>query len=358
MSIKEDRGRFMDIVKGKVKQNLSKYISHGEIMGKKEDEFVKIPIPRIDIPNFRFGSKNQEEGVGQGEGQAGPGNQPGEAGNEKGEHVFQTELSVDDLATILGETLELPKIEPRGNKNLDTFKSKYSSIAPVGPKGLKHFKKTYKNSLKRSIISGTLKDDQVVIPIRDDFKYKSPKITKKPETKAVIFYMMDISGSMGDEQKRIVQTEIFWINAWLKKHYKNLEIKFIVHDAMAEEVSEEQFFTISAAGGTLISSAYELCKEMIISKYNPQDYNIYAFHFSDGDNWSEEDNKKCVALIKDFFSPIVNSFNYGQVNSPHGSGNFIKILQNVPGVKNLITSSINSREEILPSIKTFLGKGN
>jgi uncharacterized sporulation protein YeaH/YhbH (DUF444 family) len=364
MGIKEDKARFMDIVKGKIKQNLSKYISHGEIVGKKEDEFVKIPIPQIDIPNFRFGSKNDEQGVGQGDGtedgsgQPSPGPGTGQAGDKPGEHIYETEISVDDLASILGESLELPKIEPKGNKNnLDTIKNKYTSLAPVGPKGLKHFKATYKRALKRSLASGIHNSDSLIIPIRDDFKYKSSKPVKKPQTQAVIFYLMDISGSMGTDQKRIVQTEVFWINAWIKKHYKNLDVRFIAHDSDAQEVSEQDFFTVSAGGGTLISSAYNLCKTIIEKEYSPQEYNIYVFHFSDGDNWSEEDNKKSVQLIRDFFAPRVNSFNYGQVNSPHGTGNFIRILEHI-SLPNLITSAINSKDDIVASIKKFLGKGH
>lgn len=195
-----------------------------------------------------------------------------------------------------------------------------------------------------------------MIPVRDDFKYKSPKVVKKPDTRAVIFYIMDISGSMMEEQKKIVQSEVFWINTWLKKHYKNLEVKFIVHDAQALEVSEQDFFTISAAGGTLISSSYDLCKQMIETDFSPDEYNIYVFQFSDGDNWSEEDNRKCVSLIKDYFSPKVNTFNYGQVESKHGSGNFLKVLEHI-NLPNLVTSSIRSSDDILPSIKKFLGKG-
>ena len=82
-------------------------------------------------------------------------------------------------------------------------------------------------------------------------------------TKAVVIYMMDVSGSMGDEQKEIVRIESFWINAWLKKHYKGLETRFIIHDAAAKEVDEDTFFKTSESGGTLISSAYKLTQEII-----------------------------------------------------------------------------------------------
>ena len=126
MSIREDHNRFKEIVKGKVKEDLRKYVSQGEMIGKREDEFVKIPLPRIDIPNFRYGPK-QSGGVGQGEGQPGqdvgdPGEGgQGQAGEAPGEHLLEVELSLDELADILGEKLELPRIQPKGSKNIEAI---------------------------------------------------------------------------------------------------------------------------------------------------------------------------------------------------------------------------------------------
>jgi uncharacterized sporulation protein YeaH/YhbH (DUF444 family) len=85
----------------------------------------------------------------------------------------------------------------------------------------------------------------VIIPIRRDMRYKSYKTVVQPQTKAVVIYMMDVSGSMGDEQKEIVRLESFWINTWLRKHYKGLETRFIIHDAAAREVDENTFFRTS-----------------------------------------------------------------------------------------------------------------
>lgn len=363
MSIKEDQGRFRDIVKGKIKENFRKYVSQGELIGKRENEFIKIPLPQIDIPNFRYGPK-QKGGVGQGQGEPGegvgePGDGKGQPGNEAGEHMLETELTIDELAEILGEKLELPKILPKGVKNINTSKTKYSGLAPIGPEGLRHFKSSYKNALKRYITSGLYNpEDPVIIPIKKDFQYRSFKTVTKPMTRAVIIYMMDVSGSMGDEQKEIVRLESFWINAWLRKHYKGLETRFIIHDAAAKEVDEDTFFRTSESGGTLISSAYKLAQEMIQKDYNPNEWNIYPFHFSDGDNWSGEDTRLCVRLINEFFLGACNVFCYGQVESKYGSGQFLKDLQKeFPSDDRIILSQIESRDKILDSIKDFLGKG-
>lgn len=363
MSIREDHNRFRDIVKGKVKEDLKRYVSQGEMIGKRENEFIKIPLPQIDIPNFRYGPK-QQGGVGQGDGQPGdatgdPQNGQGQAGNEAGEHLLEVELTIDELAEILGEKLELPRIEPKGTKNIETLKTKYTGLAPVGPESLRQFKQTYKKALKRYISSGTYNPESpIIIPIRRDFQYRTFKQVKSPQTKAVIIYMMDVSGSMGEEQKEIVRIESFWINTWLKKHYKGLETRFIIHDAAAKEVDENTFFRTSESGGTLISSAFKLCKEIIETDYPPTEWNIYPFHFSDGDNWSGEDTKLCIQLLKEFFLPNVNVFGYGQVESKYGSGQFLKDLQKeFTGDERITLSQIASKDKILDSIKDFLGKG-
>ncbi len=363
MSIREDQSRFKDIVKGKVKENFRRFVSHGEMIGKRENEFVKIPLPQIDIPNFRYGPK-QQGGVGQGQGEAGqeagePGDGKGKAGESPGEHILEVELSLEELADLLGEQLELPKILPKGAKNINSEKTKFNGLAPVGPEGLRNFKQSYKKALKRYITTGTYDPaEPVIIPIRPDFRYKSFKKVVQPQTRAVVIYMMDVSGSMGDEQKEIVRLESFWINTWLKRHYKGLETRFIIHDAAAKEVDEDTFFRTSESGGTLISSAYKLAQQMIEADYPPNDWNIYPFHFSDGDNWSGEDTRLCVKLLKEFFLPQVNVFSYGQVESKYGSGQFLKDLQKeFPGDDRLTLSQVESKDKILDSIKDFLGKG-
>ena len=303
--------------------------------------------------------------MGQGDGQPGeamngqPGDGQGEAGNSPGQHTLEVDVTLDELADILGEELALPRIEPRGNKSIDTTKIKYSGRGPVGPSSLRIFKESYKEALKREISSGTYNaEDPIVVPIRRDLRFRSFKTTVKPQSNAVVIYMMDVSGSMGDEQKEIVRLESFWINTWLKKNYKGLETRFIIHDAAAKEVDEKTFFSTSESGGTLISSAYKLCKKMIEEEYPVTEWNVYPFHFSDGDNWSGEDTRLCISMLKEFFLPQVNMFGYGQVESKYGSGQFMKDLEKAMGDDDrIVLSKIESRDRILDSIKDFLGKG-
>lgn len=362
MSIRRDQGRFRDIVRGKIRENFKKYVTHDELIGKREKDYVRIPVPYIDIPRFKYGPK-QQGGVGQGDGKDGdpvggeaqPGQ--GQAGSDPGEHNIEVDISFDELADILGEELQLPRIEPKGGK-IQSEKNNYTGMAPTGPDSLKHFKSSYKRALKRYISSGIYDPkNPVVIPIRGDFRYRSAKKVEQPQANAVVIYIMDVSGSMGEEQKEIVRLESFWINTWLKKHYKGLETRFIVHDAAAKEVDEETFFRTSESGGTLISSAYKLCYEMIERDYPADQWNIYPFHFSDGDNWSSDDTKMCMRFLQEQILPKVNFFGYGQVESKYGSGQFYKDLEKeFPAEEKVVLSRIKNKEHILGSIKDFLGK--
>jgi uncharacterized sporulation protein YeaH/YhbH (DUF444 family) len=179
-----------------------------------------------------------------------------------------------------------------------------------------------------------------------------------PESNACIIYMMDVSGSMGDEQKEIVRIEAFWIDTWLRHQYKNIDVSYIVHDAVAHVVDQHTFFHLRESGGTKISSAYELCLKQIAERFRPEDWNIYPFHYSDGDNWSARDTERCISILRDEILPRVNQFCYGQVKSAYGSGQFKKDLDQASGDDSrVISCEILDREGILPAIKTFLGKG-
>jgi uncharacterized sporulation protein YeaH/YhbH (DUF444 family) len=364
LHIKQDHNRFRDIVKGRIRSNFKKYISQSDMIGKREKDFVSIPVPHIEIPHFQYGPKSAG-GVGQGEGEQGqslggdPEEGAGKAGNAEGEHLLEVELTFEELAQILGEELQLPKIQPRGSRQIRALKTRYTGLHNVGPDSLRHFKSTYKEALKRQIASGTYNpDDPIIVPVRKDMRFRSYKFAEQPQSNAVIIYMMDVSGSMGDEQKEIVRLETFWIHTWLKSQYKEIETRFIIHDASAKEVDEETFFRTRESGGTLISSAYTLAQKMIDEEYPVSEWNIYPFHFSDGDNWSGEDTRFCVELLKDKMLKMANVFCYGQVESKYGSGQFIKDLEREFNEDDrVITSRIESRDGIYNSIKDFLGKG-
>jgi uncharacterized sporulation protein YeaH/YhbH (DUF444 family) len=366
LRIDSDHLRFRDIVRGKIKQNLRKYISNGELVGRQGSERVSIPLPQIEIPRFRFGDTGQG-GVGQGQGDVGDSLGPadpgkggtGKAGSDPGEHTLEVELTLQELAEILGEELELPRIEPRGKERIIAEKGRYVGIRRVGPESLRHFKRTFRQALKRQIMMGGYDPKRpVVVPNRDDKRYRSWQTKPLPQSNAVMIFIMDVSGSMGDEQKEIVRIASFWIDTWLRSQYKGLESRYIIHDAIARVVDQDTFFRTRESGGTMISSAYQLAAKMIDDEFPATEWNIYPFQFSDGDNWSADDTSTCVDILKKSILPRVNQFCYGQVESPYGSGQFLNDLTSVfSNDATLVVSEIQERQGIVEAIRTFLGKG-
>lgn len=339
------------------------------MLGVKGREYISIPVPEIRLPHFEFG-KNDEQGVGAGDGQEGDGvgkpqdgSGEGQAGNSAGAHIREVDLTFEEMAEIMGEEMGLPRIEPKGEKNIEAVKNRYTSIHNLGPRSLLHFKRTYKEALKRNISVGEYDpENPIIVPEPRDFRYRSFKQDPVECNSAVIIFMMDVSGSMGDEQKSIVRTESFWIDTWLRSQYEGLETRYIVHDAAAHEVDRETFFSTRESGGTIISSAYQKCIELIESQYPPSEWNIYPFHFSDGDNWSADDTKKCFHLLESKILPYSNIFCYGQVESLYGSGQFFRDLsEHFSSTKEesdkVIATRIPNKDAIYDSIKSFLNKG-
>ena len=356
--IERDRTRFKEIVRGKIRRNLKKFVTQGEMFGRQGKKLVSIPLPGIELPKFKFG-QNQKSGVGQGDGPGQDGSGEGQAGDAAGQHVLEVEVPLEEIAEILGEELKLPRIEPKGKDEMSAPSGNFTGIRRTGPESLRHFRRTMKAALRRQLIAGTYTpDDPVIVPIRSDRYYRSWKQKDAPQNNAVVIYMMDVSGSMGKEQKEIVRIEAFWLNTWLKSQYKNISLRYIVHDAVAREVDEHTFFHLRESGGTKISSAYELCSQLIDEQFPASMWNIYPFHFSDGDNWSGRDTERCVSLLNEKILPACNLFGYGQVKSAYGSGQFKKDLDEHFGSdERVITSDIENRDAILDSIRDFLGSG-
>jgi len=361
--IERDRRRFNAIVRGQIKRDLERYVTGSEMIGRKGGQLVSIPVPRIELPRIRFGPNNEGRGAGEGEARAsdGAGDEAsvGTAGSEPGEHLLEVELTLDEMASILGEELELPNIQPRGKARVSVTGRRYSSVSRRGPSSLRHMRRTLKKALVRQIAAGSYNPkDPRVVPTADDLRFRSAKEITSPDHAAMILYMMDVSGSMGREQKEIVRLVSFWIDTWLRSQYKSLETRYLVHDASAKEVDQDTFYRLRESGGTKISSAYELAARMLREQFPREEWNIYLFHFSDGDNWSGRDTEKCLTLLREQLLPSANLFCYGQVKSAYGSGQFMKdIEQGLAQQETVIACEILDRQGILPAIKTFLGSG-
>jgi len=179
-------------------------------------------------------------------------------------------------------------------------------------------------------------------------------------------YIMDRSGSMEDDEKELALLVSFWIDIWIEANYKGVVTRFIAHDAVAEEVDREKFFHTRVSGGTIISSAYELLLK-ILEEYPIEQWNIYVFQFSDGDNLGE-DNEDALSMLEKEILPMCNLFGFGQVGKyvvvdknfgTGGKSGYGSMLEKglMEEFENLSVAFIRNKNEVRDSIKYFLGKG-
>lgn len=365
--IEQDHQRFRQIVRGAIRKDLRRFIARGDILAREGKKTVSVPMHDIDLPRFHYGDNS---GVGMGEGDEGqsagkPGSGKGQGGDQDGAHVLEVDVTLEELADILGDELRLPRIQPRGAHKITTMRDKYTGIRPVGPASLRSFKRTYAEALKRQLAMGQYDPaNPIIVPIKSDLRFRSWNEVKKPQSNAAIVYMMDVSGSMGEEQKQLVRLEAFWIDTWLRRNYEGIESRYIVHDVKAAEVDRKTFFSLKEDGGTRISSAFQACKELLAQHYDPSEWNIYLFHFSDGDNSSDSDNRLCVEMLQRDLLARCNMFGYCQVASAYGSGSFLGVLHDAfpDGARDehgprLIATKVGGKEDVLESLKTFFQVG-
>ncbi len=361
-----DQQRHNEKIKEAVKQNLHEIVSREDIIMSDGKTTVKVPIRSLEQYKFRF-DMNKGDRVGQGQGgtrvgdvigrapSEGQGQGAGQAGEQPGVDYYEAEVNVDELAALIFEDLGLPNLEEKKSQQLEAESVQFTDIRRTGILANLDKRRTIKENIKRNAMKGEARFGAVR---SEDLRFKTWNPQIRHESNAVVIAMMDVSGSMGEFEKYIARSFYFWMVRFLRTKYNNVEIVFVSHHTEAKIVSEEEFFTKGESGGTRVSSAYQLALDLIQNRYPPSDWNIYPFHFSDGDNWSMDDTLACVELMKKQILPKANMFAYGQVESPYGSGQFIKDLrEHFNKDERVVTSEIRDKDAIVSSIKEFLGKG-
>lgn len=349
-----DRKRFREKVKKKVKDNLRRFISQPELINGK-----KISIPWIDIPRFQY-SPGKVGGVGQGEGDFGDPVDPDDTPQQR---RIETEVTIEDVAEMLAEKIGLPYQKPKAGDTFDSQKYRYRGVASKGR--IKIFNRAYKNALKREIICGTYDHlNPVVVPVGDDWRYRRAHALPEPKNKAVLILMMDISNSMGKKQRELCRTQNKWTEMLLKGRYPAIDVRYISHASTAEETDEHGFYHSYEGGGTVISSAYELCEKIIDADYSLEQWDVYPFHFSDGEN-SEYDNDRALSWLRYRLLPKSNLFCYGQCLSETETGEtkFLDLILDGFNLRDgtllipkLRLAKLNSDLDHLPVLRTFLNE--
>lgn len=308
-----DRGRHKKKIEDAIREGVYDIVSDESIIGKQGKKKIKIPVRGIKEYRFVYGdnSKNRKVGsapgkdvkkgqkIGENSKQKKQGNKPG---NEEGEEFYEVEITLEELASYLFDGLNLPDLEKKKLNKIVGEKFKRSGYRKKGIRPRLSKKETLKNKIRRkkaSINSGAYdpESDERFPFHEDDLKYKHIKSKPVESSNAVIFFLMDTSGSMTQPKKFMARSFFFILYHFLRHRYQNVELVFISHDTNAKEVDEDQFFGRGSSGGTIISSALELCIELINKRFHPDSWNVYTFHCSDGENWPE-DNKKSIELSK------------------------------------------------------------
>ncbi len=315
--IQEDHKDFRDVVSGKIRKALKKFIKSGKFTrARGRNGKITISIPQIDVPHIVFG--DNEEGIGRGQGK--PGDiieqdpQPGQGGGGQGEEnegILIT-LELDDVLKFMEDELELPNLKPKPNQTFEDIETKYTNISLVGPESLRHTRRTMLQALKRMASTGEINDlhyipgftdpVKLILPINSDKRYRQFREVRIPSSNAAIIFARDGSGSMDIDKCEIISDMAWWIDVWIKRFFKRVERMWVWHDTTAKEVDEDTFFRLRDGGGTTVSSAFNLISEQFETRFEPEKWNVYVFYFTDGENWPQ-DNEKLIKLLEEKFGP-------------------------------------------------------
>lgn len=332
----EDQQRHKEKVQEAIKNNLPDLITEENIIMSNGRDVVKIPIRSLDEYKIRYNyDKNKHVGQGEGDSQVGDviardgsaGQKPGKgngAGDQPGDDYYEAEVSLLELESALFKELELPNLQQKERDENVVEDIAFNDVRKTGLMGNIDKKRTMKNAFVRNALSGK----PSFAPIyQEDLRFKTWNEVVKPESKAVVLAMMDTSGSMGVWEKYMARSFFFWMTRFLRTKYETVEIVFIAHHTEAKVVSEDDFFSKGESGGTICSSAYRKALEIIDNQYHPSRYNIYPFHFSDGDNLTS-DNGRCVKLVKELMKKS-NMFGYGEVNQYNRHSTLMSAYKNI-----------------------------
>lgn len=315
----EDQLRHQEKVKEAIRKNLPDLISEESIIMSDGKQVVKIPIRSMEEYRFRYNFQKSKH-VGQGNGQSKVGDilasespkQAGKgkgAGDQAGVDYYEAEVSVEELESILFSEMELPRMKPKEQENIKVEQIRFNDVRKKGLMGNIDKKRTILQAIKRNALASNRNKIRISV---DDLRFKTWEDIVVPHSNAVVIAMMDTSGSMGVFEKYISRSFFFWMVRFLRTKYEHVDIVFIAHHTEAKEVAEDLFFSKGESGGTICSSAYKKALEIIEERYPPSRYNIYPFHFSDGDNLTS-DNERCIELVKKLMD-YSNIFGYGEVN--------------------------------------------
>ncbi|HET8730977.1 MAG TPA: YeaH/YhbH family protein [Moraxellaceae bacterium] len=361
-----NRQRFLERYRQQIKEAVADAVNRRSITDMEHGESVAIPTRDISEPVFHHGQGGERELVHPGnrefttgdrikrpDGGGGGGSGEGKASDSgEGEDEFSFTLSQEEFLNFLFDDLELPNLVKRRLAGIETFQWQNAGIVNDGNPAKINIVRSLRAATSRRIALGAgarkrLKEAEAElrqlleqdaspervarvaelreeierlerrlerIPFIDtfDLRYNHHIKVPKPSSQAVMFCLMDVSGSMNQAMKDMGKRFFLLLYLFLKRNYKKIDVVFIRHHTSAKEVDEEEFFYSRETGGTIVSSALKLMKEIMAERYPADEWNIYGAQASDGDNWND-DSPLCRQLLDEDIMPLVQYFAYIEI---------------------------------------------
>lgn len=361
-----NRQRFMNRYRKHIKKAVSESVNQRSITDVESGSSITIPTRDISEPVFHHGSGGDHQQVlpgnkefvagdrikrpPSGSGKGGSGK--GEASDKgEGEDEFTFDINHDEFLQFMFDGLELPNMREKQMKEMIEYTTHQAGFTTSGPSDRLNIVRSLRSAHARRIAlsGGTRRDirkmkrelrELEVHPekmdkdranyLREEIKQLNGKLKKlpfiddidlrynnfvkvpRPSNKAVMFCVMDVSGSMTQDIKDMAKRFFLLLYLFLQRSYKQIEVVFIRHHTQAKEVDEEDFFYSRETGGTIVSSALEMTRDIITKRYSPNDWNIYVAQASDGDNW-EGDSSVCSKILTEGLMPLVQYFSYVEI---------------------------------------------
>jgi uncharacterized protein len=361
-----NRERFLRRHKEQVREAVKRAIDGRSIRDVERGEEVRIPKKDLSEPVFGHGAGGIREVVHPGnkdfirgdrierpKGGGGSGSGKGQASDSgEGEDDFVFSLSKEEFMQVFFEDLALPNLVRTQLAETPEWKSQRAGYSSDGTPNNLHVVRSMRGAIGRRIaigagsraelreledeldalLRGPKNDERLArikeleaavaalrsriarIPYLDpiDLRYRSRIRVPVPTSKAVMFCLMDISGSMDEGRKELSKRFFILLYLFLTRHYEKIDLVFIRHHTQAQEVNEDDFFHARETGGTVVSSALVLMEEIIRARYSPAEWNIYGAQASDGDNW-HHDSGRCRELLSEQLLPLCRYYAYVQV---------------------------------------------
>lgn len=301
-------------VREAVQNHLPELIAGPDLITGPQERTVQVPVRMLEHARFRLADGRSQTGAGQGEGEPGDvlqtgrpepgqGGEEGEGGNDDGEVKLLLEFSIDDVMDWIWEELKLPDLKPKPGARIDELEIVREGWDKHGARSRLDRRRTIKEAIKRRAVQ--------VDPVpftNDDLRFRQVVTRQRPSTSAVVFFVIDVSASMTQIERKLAKSFFFFALQGIRRKYAKVETRFIAHTTHAWEFTEGEFFQVSGIGGTIASSAFRLALDVVRKELDPAHNNIYMFYASDGENFTEDRSAASLALTE--LGSVLNYIGY------------------------------------------------